>query len=366
MTQYLGTPDYTHGSPARVGVVLVNLGTPADPSPRSVRKYLAEFLRDPRVIEMNRVLWWLILHGVILRIRPKRSAHAYRKIWTPAGSPLLLESRALTDALAQRLQARFGDAVAVELAMTYGEPSLAGTLERLRRQNVQRLLVLPLYPQYSSTTTGSIFELVTRELGRWRWMPELRFVNQYWQNDRYVSAVAGSIAEHWRSHGRKHLLFSFHSIPRRYFLAGDPYHCFCQGTARAVATRLGLSENEWSIGFQSRFGREEWLKPYVDVMLQEYARTGPKQVTVVCPGFATDCLETLEEIGMQNREMYLAQGGEAFDYVPCLNAGPAHVDVLEQVVLQHSQGWPELLPAGADDAARARSRSRALELGAAR
>ena len=163
---------------------------------------------------MNRALWWLILHGVILRIRPKRSAHAYRKIWTPAGSPLLLESKALADGLARRLQARFGDAVAVELAMSYGEPSLAGTLERLRRQNVQRLLVLPLYPQYSSTTTGSIFELVTRELGRWRWMPELRFVNQYWQNERYVSAVAESIAEHWRSHGRKHLLFSFHSIPR--------------------------------------------------------------------------------------------------------------------------------------------------------
>ncbi|HET9694724.1 MAG TPA: ferrochelatase [Steroidobacteraceae bacterium] len=365
MTQYLGTPDYTHGAPARVGVLLVNLGTPADPSPGAVRRYLAEFLWDPRVIEMPRWLWWLILHGIILRIRPRRSAHAYQKIWTAAGSPLLIESRALADGLAHRLQRKFGDNVVVDLAMTYGEPSIVAALERFRAQNVQRLLVLPLYPQYSSTTTGSIFEFVTRELGGWRWMPELRFVNQYWQNERYLAAVADSIAEHWRSHGRKHLLFSFHSIPKRYFLAGDPYHCFCHGTARGVAQRLGLAEGDWSIGFQSRFGREEWLKPYVDVLLQEYAQRGPKQVSVVCPGFATDCLETLEEISMQNRELYLGRGGEAFDYVPCLNSSDAHVDVLEEVVAQHSQGWPELLAGPVVHATRAGSRERALALGAA-
>jgi ferrochelatase len=363
MTRFLGTPDYTHGTPVRVGVVLVNLGTPPDPSPRSVRKYLAEFLWDPRVIEANRVLWWLVLHGVILRFRPKRSAHAYQKIWTPEGSPLLLESRKLVDALAQRLRAGLGDdAVVVELAMSYGEPSIAGALDRLRLANVHRLLVLPLYPQYSSTTAGSIFDLVTRELRRWRRVPDLRFVSQYWENERWLAAVTDSIAAHWRVHGRKHLLFSFHSIPKRYFLAGDPYHCYCQGTARAVASRLGLADGEWSVGFQSRFGREEWLKPYVDLLLQEYARKGPRQVTVVCPGFATDCLETLEEISMQNREMFLAQGGEAFDYVPCLNSSPAHVDALEDVLLQQVQGWPE--PAGGD--ARERIRRRALDLGATR
>jgi len=366
MTQFLGTPDYTHGAPARVGVVLVNLGTPDDPSPRAVRKYLAEFLWDPRVIEMNRVLWWLVLHGVILRFRPKRSAHAYQKIWTPAGSPLLIESRKLVDALAARLHARFGDAVTVELAMSYGQPSIAGVVERLRRENVQRLLVLPLYPQYSATTAGSIFDFVTREFRRWRRVPELRFVSQYWDNPRYLGAVADSIAAHWQVHGRKHLLFSFHSIPKRYFLAGDPYHCFCHATARAVAARLGLAATEWSVGFQSRFGREEWLKPYVDLLLQDYARQGPRQVTVVCPGFATDCLETLEEIAMQNRELFLSHGGEAFDYVPCLNASPAHVDALEDVVMTHAQGWPELSGEAPDDAARARSRQRALELGAAR
>jgi ferrochelatase len=365
MIQYLGTPDYTHGTPARVGVLLVNLGTPADPSPGAVRRYLAEFLWDPRVIEMPRWLWWLVLHGIILRVRPKRSAHAYQKIWTPAGSPLLLESRALAEAMGRRLAQRFGDRVTVDLAMTYGQPAIVPVLEQFRRRNVQRLLVLPLYPQYSSTTTGSIFEFVTRELGRWRWMPELRFVNQYWQNERYVAAVADSIEQHWGRAGRKHLLFSFHSIPKRYFLAGDPYHCFCHGTARAVVQRLGLAEGEWSLGFQSRFGREEWLKPYVDVMLQEYARTGPRQVTVVCPGFATDCLETLEEIAMQNRDLFLGGGGEAFDYVPCLNASDAHVAALEDVVLQHAQGWPELDAGPAATADLAESRSRALALGAA-
>jgi ferrochelatase len=194
-------------------------------------------------------------------------------------------------------------------------------------------------------------------------MPELRFVNQYWERESYLAAVAASVAAHWRTHGRKHLLFSFHSIPKRYFLAGDPYHCFCRGTARAVAERLGLADDDWSMGFQSRFGKEEWLKPYVDGLLHEYARSGPRQVSVVCPGFATDCLETLEEIAMQNREMFLAEGGTEFDYVPCLNSSPAHADALAEVVLHHGGGWPEF--SEEDDAAqRLASRERALAMGA--
>jgi protoporphyrin/coproporphyrin ferrochelatase len=363
MTTFLGSPDYAHGAPARLGVLLVNLGTPDEPTPAAVRRYLAEFLWDPRVIEAPRPLWWLILHGVILRTRPKRSAHAYQTIWTAQGSPLLVESRALADALAGRLRARLGDRVRVELAMSYGNPSIPAALERLRRDGVQRLLVLPMYPQYSATTTASIVERVTRELAGWRWIPELRMVNQYWEEEGYLAAVADSIAVHWGEHGRKHLLFSFHSIPKRYFLAGDPYHCFCQATARRVAERLGLAPEDWSIGFQSRFGREEWLKPYVDLLLQDYATQGPKRVTVVCPGFATDCLETLEEIAMQNREAFLARGGEAFDYVPCLNSSPAQVDLYERIVARHAQGWPEL-EAGDDTAARAAARERALALGA--
>jgi ferrochelatase len=363
MIEYVGSPDYVHGSTARVGVLLVNLGTPDEPTTPAVRRYLAEFLWDPRIIEMSRPLWWLILHGIILRTRPSKSAHAYQKVWTPAGSPLLVESRALTHTVAERLQGRFGDRVRVELAMTYGNPSLEGALERLRRDNVQRLLVLPMYPQYSATTTASIFERVTAELSRWRWIPELRVVNQYWEEEAYIAAVSDRIAAHWQQHGRKHLLFSFHSIPRRYFLAGDPYHCFCQATARRVAEHLDLAPGDWSVGFQSRFGREEWIKPYVDLTLLDYARQGPKQVTVVCPGFATDCLETLEEINMQNREAYLANGGEAFDYVPCLNSTAPQVALYEQLVLKHAQGWPEI--EGRDDSATLPlSRERALALGA--
>ena len=363
--KYTGTPDYRHGSEPRLGVLLVNLGTPDEPSPGAVRRYLAEFLWDPRVIEMPRPLWWLILHLIILRVRPRKSAHAYQKIWTPEGSPLLIESQAVADGLQSRLQARLGDRVRVALGMTYGRPSIADVLEQFRRENVQRLLVLPMYPQYSATTAGSIFDRVTRQLATWRWLPELRIVNQYWQEDAYIAALADSIEAHWQRHGRKHLLFSFHSIPKRYFLAGDPYHCFCHATARLVAERLQLGQDEWSLGFQSRFGREEWLKPYVDLLLLDYARQGPKQVTLVCPGFATDCLETLEEIDMQNRTAFLEGGGEAFDYVPCLNSSDAQLALYEQLVLKHAQGWPEL--AGDIDAAEfAASRERALALGAPR
>jgi ferrochelatase len=363
--KYTGTPDYRHGSEPRIGVLLVNLGTPDEPSASAVRRYLAEFLWDPRVIEMPRPLWWLILHLIILRVRPRKSAHAYQKIWTPEGSPLLIESKAVADGLQARLQARLGDRVRVALGMTYGRPSIADVLEEFRRENVQRLLVLPMYPQYSATTAGSIFDRVTRQLATWRWLPELRIVNQYWQEDAYIAALADSIEAHWRQHGRKHLLFSFHSIPKRYFLAGDPYHCFCHATARRVAERLQLAQDQWSLGFQSRFGREEWLKPYVDLLLLDYARQGPKQVTLVCPGFATDCLETLEEIDMQNRAAFLEGGGEAFDYVPCLNSSDAQLSLYEQLVVKHAQGWPEFAD-GVDAAALAKSRERALALGAPR
>lgn len=363
MTQYIGNPDYSHGQPPRTGVLLVNLGTPDDPGPAAVRRYLREFLSDPRVIEAPRALWWLILNGVILRTRPKKSAHAYRKIWTPQGSPLLIASQELTAALGARLGAASSGRVLTGLAMTYGQPSIPAVLEEFRRNNVHRLLVLPLYPQYSSTTTGTIFARVTAELSRWRWMPELRFVNQYWEQESYLAAVAGSVAEHWRHNGRKHLLFSFHSIPKRYFTAGDPYHCFCRGTARAVAERLGLTPDEWSVSFQSRFGREEWLKPYTDHQLLEFAKSGPKRVTVVCPGFATDCLETLEEINMQNRELFLAAGGEEFDYVPCLNASGAHVDALEATIRDHARGWREFEDEY-DPARQAALRSRAIAMGA--
>jgi protoporphyrin/coproporphyrin ferrochelatase len=362
MTSYLGESTYEHGSPPALGALLVNLGTPDAPTPAAVRRFLAEFLWDPRVVEAPRWLWWLALHGVILRIRPSKSAHAYRQIWTPAGSPLLLHSRALTDEVRGALNARLP--AAVELGMSYGSPSIPAALDRLRRAGARRLVVLPLYPQYSGTTTASVFDRVTSELQHWRWVPELRFIGHYHDEARYVDAIAASIREHWRTHERAHLLFSFHGIPRSYLLAGDPYHCQCQKTARLVAAVLGLDAAEWSISFQSQVGRQEWLRPYTDETLVQMARQGRKRVTVVCPGFATDCLETLEEIAIRNRALFMASGGEFYDYVPALNAGAAHAELLAELIARHAAGWPAAQPVDAAD--REASRQRALRLGAAR
>jgi ferrochelatase len=362
---YAGTPDYDHGAPARLGVLLVNLGTPDAPTTRAVRRYLAEFLSDPRIIEGPALVRWLLLHGVILRLRPRLSARAYAQIWTPAGSPLLVHSTALADALRDAVTAATAGAGDVELAMTYGEPSIARGLERLRSRNVRRLLVLPLYPQYSATTTGAIFDRVARVLSRWRWIPEFRLVSQYHDEDAYLAAIADSVAKRWQSQDRAPLVFSFHSIPQRYFAAGDPYHCQCHATARGIAERLKLAEGDWTVSFQSRFGREPWLEPYTDAVLARYARDGLRAVTVVCPGFATDCLETLEEIALRNRAAFLAAGGERFDYVPCLNADPPHVALLMHVVRRHAAGWRELVgPATSRDLSL--MRERALARGAPR
>jgi len=345
MQDYLGLPEFEHGSTARLGVLVVNLGTPEAPTPGAVRRFLAEFLWDARVIETPRWLWWLILHGVILRLRPSKSAHAYQQIWTPQGSPLLLHSRELTDRLRAALNQRFAadtgqDQLRVALAMTYGSPSIADTLRQMHRDGVRRLLVLPLYPQYSGTTTASVFDRVTRALQRWRWVPELRFITQYHDEAAYISALAHSIEQHWRTHSRQHLIFSFHGVPQRYLTAGDPYYCQCQKTARLVAERLGLGADDWSVSFQSQVGREEWLRPYTDELLVRYAQGEHRQVTLVCPGFATDCLETLEEIVIRNRQLFLANGGLEYDYVPALNASEAHVNLLTELVLRHTQGWP--------------------------
>jgi ferrochelatase len=362
---YAGTSDYDHGASSRLGVLLVNLGTPDAPTTGAVRRYLAEFLSDPRIIEAPAALRWLLLHGVILRVRPRLSARAYAQVWTPAGSPLAVHSRALASALRDRLTAASAGACDVELAMTYGEPSIARGLEQLRGRNAQRLLILPLYPQYSATTTGAVFDRVARVLSGWRWIPELRFVNHYHDEDAYLAAIADSVASHWQALGRAHLVFSFHSLPQRYFAAGDPYHCQCHATARGVAERLRLTDRDWSVGFQSRFGRERWLEPHTDALLARHAREGVREVSVVCPGFATDCVETLEEIALRGRATYLAAGGERFGYVPCLNAEPAQVEFLSQVIRRHTGGWPDFgnRPASGD---RTLARERALARGAPR
>lgn len=366
--RYTARAHFEHGHTASVGVLLANLGTPDEPTPEAVRRYLREFLWDPRVVEFPRPLWWLILNGIILNIRPRRSAEAYAKVWTEQGSPLLVRSKAQAEALQGRLDTAFTGPVRVALGMRYGEPSINSALEMLRDAGAERLIVLPLYPQYSGTTSGSIFDAVTDVLAGWRWVPELRFINHYHDDPAYIAAMAARVRAHWAEHARgKHLLLSFHGLPRRYLRAGDPYHCQCHKTARLLAEELGLDEPEWTVGFQSRFGREEWLKPYVDGLLKSWPKQGRRDVDVFCPGFAADCLETLEEIAMQDRDLFLASGGERYTYIPALNDLPEHMDALTALLLRHAGGWPETDPARDVEAlntAAQESRRRATEMGA--
>jgi ferrochelatase len=368
MPAYSGQGDFTHSSPGTTGILLVNLGTPTAPTTAATRRFLAEFLSDPRVVELPRWLWRVILHGFILRFRPGRSAHAYGLIWTDAGSPLLVHSRNLADALRGELAARWGNVAKLALGMTYGTPSIASALDELREAGARRILVLPLYPQYSATTTASVFDKVTRVLQGWRWVPELRFVNQYHDAPGYIAAVAKTIEDHWQKFPRRHLVFSFHGVPKRYLDAGDPYFCQCHKTARLVSEKLELARDAWTVSFQSRFGREEWLQPYTDVTLLEHAQRGSKQIDVVCPGFATDCLETLEEIAIRNREIFLAAGGKELNYIPALNSTPAHVLALTDVIQRAAQGWPGVPASAEADVAidYAASAARAKALGAQR
>ncbi len=346
MPRFAGEANFQHDSADTLGVLLVNLGTPDEPSPAAVRRYLAEFLWDPRVIEVPRPIWWLILHGVILRIRPKRSAAAYAKVWTDEGSPLMVWSVKQRAALQRQLDSALPGPVHVALGMRYGKPSVADALQELRNKQVRRLLVLPLYPQYSATTTATAFDAIAAALARQRWIPELRFINQYHDETGYIGALAASVREHWASDGRgEHLLMSFHGLPRRYLLAGDPYHCHCQKTGRLLAEALFLKDDEWSLSFQSRVGREEWLRPYTDERVQDLGKAGVRHIDVICPGFSADCLETIEEIAMQNQEFFIEAGGERLSYVPALNARRDHISFLTQLVLRHLQGWPETSPA---------------------
>ena len=339
---YTGPAGQSYDQPAQAGVLLVNLGTPDAPTARAVRPYLAEFLGDPRVIEYPRWLWWLILHGIILRIRPARSAHAYARVWTPQGSPLRVGSEKLAAALQARLSQAAAGPVRVALAMRYGKPSVREQVAQMQREGVRRLLVLPLYPQYSGTSTGSVIDAVADTFKQLRWPPELRVINDYHDDTGHIDALAQSIQRWWASHGRGDtLLLSFHGIPQRYVASGDPYLQQCQATARLLRERLQLDETQLLVSFQSRVGREPWLQPYTDETVKRLAREGVKRLDVACPGFAVDCLETLEEIAMQNAEFFTEAGGEALRYIPALNDSDAQVASLAALILRHSQGWPE-------------------------
>lgn len=370
MSHYLGSEGFRHGTQEKLGVLVTNLGTPDAPEAAALRRYLKEFLWDPRVVEVPRPLWWLILNGVILRIRPRRSAEAYRTVWTEQGSPLLACARDQVAGIRERLADRLPAPVEVVLGMRYGNPSIPSALEQLHGQGVRRLLVLPLYPQYSASTTASTFDAVAATLMRWRWIPELRFIGRYHDEAGYIAALAASVREHWAAQGRgEHLVMSFHGVPRRYLDAGDPYHCQCVKTGRLLAERLDLEDGHWSVTFQSRFGREEWLKPYTDESIRALGRRGLRRIDVVCPGFSADCLETLEEIAVQNAAFFHEAGGEVLSYIPCLNTRADHLDFLAGLALRHLQGWPESGPAPEpglpDEEARA-TRDRATRLMEAR
>ncbi|PIE83420.1 MAG: ferrochelatase [Candidatus Contendobacter odensis] len=332
---------FDHEQPACTGILFVNLGTPDSPTPVALRRYLAEFLWDSRIVEIPRILWWPILHGIILRVRPAKSARKYQSIWLPEGSPLLVITHRQAKAVAAKLQQEGFNAVRIAVAMRYGNPSIASGLAALRAAGARRVLVLPLYPQYSATTVASTFDAVTAELRRWRWLPELRFVMQYHDEAGYLDALARSIRAARSGRSVERLLFSFHGLPKSNLLAGDPYFFQCHKTARLVAERLALPLDEWAVAFQSRFGCTEWLRPYTSELLREWAQSGVGSVDVVCPGFAADCLETLEEIAIENRQIFLDAGGRQFRYIPALNDAPEHINALFALIRQHTAGWPE-------------------------
>jgi ferrochelatase len=342
---FRGEPDFAHGERPAVGVLLANLGTPDAPTPRALRRYLREFLWDPRVIEAPRWKWWLILHLLVLTTRPRTSAALYRKIWTAEGSPLLTGTVALARSLEALLRARVDEPLHVAVGMRYGSPALAGALRELAGKGCRRILLFPLYPQYSATTTASTLDAAFAELARWRWVPELRTVSSYHDDPALVRALAASIRESWERRGRaERLLLTFHGIPRRYFEQGDPYYCHCQKTARLVVQELGIGEGDYQVTFQSLFGKEEWLRPYTDETMKRLGAERLASVDVACPGFAVDCLETLEEIDGLNRDFFTHAGGGEYRYIPCLNQRPDHGEALAGIALRHLQGWLAPLP----------------------
>mgnify|MGYP003334822633 CR=1 FL=1 len=353
-------PAYRHGSAPKVGVLLCNLGTPDAPTPEALRRYLAEFLGDPRVVEIPRLLWMIILHGIILRVRPAKSAHKYASIWSPEGSPLKVWTEKQAGALQQHFEAA-GASVMVRYAMTYGQPAIAEVLDAFKQSGVTRVLVLPAYPQYSGTTTAAVFDCVHRWSLKTRLMPEWRFVNHYHDDPGYIEALAQSVRSHWQEHGRPtQLVMSFHGVPELTLKQGDPYHCECHKTGRLLAEALQLPPEKYQLTFQSRFGRAEWLKPYTAEVLKDLGEKKTGRVDVICPGFVSDCLETLEEIAIEGKGIFLNAGGGSYHAIPCLNENDLWIRALAGLVTANLDGW---LAAPPDGAALESSRLRARALG---
>ena len=355
-------PSFTHGQPTRTAILYGNLGTPDAPTAPALRRYLAQFLGDPRVVEIPKPIWWLILHGIILRTRPAKSAAKYASVWTPEGSPLMVWTQKQANLLKGFLGEQ-GHHVEVRVAMTYGNPGVAQEMDKLKAEGFTRILVLPAYPQYSGTTTAALFDTVYRWARRTRHLPELRFVNRFHDDPGYINALAATVRKHWQANGQpERLVMSFHGVPERTLHLGDPYHCECHKTGRLLAEALGLGKHQYTITFQSRFGKAKWLEPYTEPTLVALAQAGIRKVDVMCPGFTGDCLETLEEISMEAREAFLHAGGTTFSYIPCLNDSPDFIRALAQLTQAHLGGWPT--KATPDAAELTASKERAVAMGA--
>ena len=330
--KFIGEENFKHQNRQKIGVLICNLGTPESYQTKDVRRFLRQFLSDGRVIEIPKIIWWFILNGIILTLRPSKSAKLYKSVWTKEGSPLLVFSKKLIE----KLKLVTNDDCEVELAMRYGNPNMEEALLSLKNKNCRKLIVLPMFPQYSGTTTGSIFDEVTRILSKWRWVPSLNFINSYHDNDYYINALADSISTYLQKNTPQKIIFTYHGIPKRNFDLGDPYQCYCQKTTRLVAEKLNLKEDEYMTTFQSRFGPAEWLKPYTSDTMEELPKKGIKNILVVAPAFSVDCLETIEEIDEENKEIFLNSGGQNFTYVPCLNDSDGHVNFLKQLIDKHA------------------------------
>jgi len=337
MTKYIGrSKDAVHSASAKTAILLTNLGTPDEPTPSALRRYLKEFLSDPRVVEIPRLVWLIILHGIILRVRPKKSAKLYQSIWTKQGSPLKVISQALTEKVKHDITNQQSDEVIVELAMRYGQPSIEQALNQFQTQGVEKIIVLPLYPQYAAPTTGSTFDVVANTVKQWRWIPSLHFISTYHDHPLYIQALANSIKEHVAEHGKPDkLVLSYHGMPKLFFDRGDPYYCFCHKTTRLLMAQLGWDEQDFIMTFQSRFGKAEWLKPYTDESLKQLAEQGDKHVAIISPAFSADCLETLEELAVENRDVFMQAGGEQYHYIAALNQRDDHCQAIVNLLKPH-------------------------------
>ncbi len=355
-------PIYQHGSSSRIGILLVNLGTPDAPTPRALRPYLKEFLSNSRVIEIPRWVWWLVLNGVILNTRPKKSAEKYALIWTPEGSPLKVHTERQTRLLLGFIGERIKPVPLVEYAMSIGNPSISKVLARMKQHRCERILVLPLYPQYAASSTAAALDTVFTQLRKMRNVPAIRTVKHYHDHPGYINALAQNVRDYWKKTGKPDkLVMSFHGVPRFTLDKGDPYHCECQKTGRLLAEALNLGTSQFQICFQSRFGKTEWLKPYTTEILEQLGKQNARRIDVVCPGFVSDCLETLEEIAIEGRTTFVQAGGQEFHYIPCLNERNDWIHVLADIALANLQGW---LGLEKSEEEAEQSRQRGIKMGA--